>query len=347
MDSSHSLSGTHGGDSLHGAGVAGLEWDRKSSETRPLGLKAFASVLWVEGRGPTDRFLGDDLAASNTEAYQSLRLYEWWGEGSSGAWSARFGALLADAEFTGTTPGGALINSGFGWPAFISANTLNTGPAYYAAALGARIAFSGETTGWKLGVYDGDSFDSATGDDRANRHGSHYRLSEDQGAFAITEFTWAPGGSAFRYMAGGWVHTADFADQAGGPDHSKNYGAYAAVERTLAGRVGEAGNIEAHVRGGFAPEDRSAFGWAVDAGLAATGLLPGREADTVALGFVHAARSEHAAPLDYEQVCELSYTAVLNKRFSVQPDLQYVRHPASDPTRDDALLFILRLNLTY
>ena len=348
VDNAYGLSGTNGGDSLHGAMVAGVAWDQKPAEGRPVSFNAFASALWVEGHGPTDQFLADDMAASNSEAYESLRLYEWWGQATAGAWSVRMGALLADAEFCGTTPGGSLINSAFGWPAFISASTLNTGPAYYAAALGTRLAFTGETTTWKLGVYDGDSFDARDGSDRPNRHGTHYQLNNDQGAFIISELNWAPKQSAFRYQAGAWMHTADFEDTDGtGTLHSGNYGAYAALERTLAGEIGKAGNIEAHVRAGFAPEDRNAFGWTLDTGVAAIGLLPCRDADTLALGFVHAERATNTSSLDFEQVAELSYTVVLNDHLSLQPDLQYIRHPGSDSTRDNALMFLLRLSASY
>jgi porin len=348
VDNAYGLSGTNGGDSLHGALVTGVAWDQKPAEGRPVSFNAFASALWVQGHGPSDQFLNDDMGASNSEAYESLRLYEWWGQATAGAWSVRFGALLADTEFCGTTPGAALVNGAFGWPAFISANTLNAGPSYYAAALGARLAFTGETTSWKLGVYDGDSFDAPDGNDRPNRHGTHYEIDNDQGAFIISELNWAPTNSAFRYQVGAWMHTADFEDKIDtGTFHSGNYGSYAAVERTLAGKTGEAGNIEAHVRAGFAPEDRNDFGWTLDTGVAAIGLLPGRDADTVAVGFVHADRATNTSSLDYEQVYELSYTIVLNDHLSLQPDLQYIRHPGSDSTRDNSLLFLLRLSASY
>jgi porin len=348
VNSGFGLSGTNGGDSLNGLLVAGVAWDQKPSDSRPVTWNAFASVLWVEGKGPTGEFLNDSMAADNSEAYESLRLYEWWGQATAGAWSVRLGALLADAEFCGTTPGGSLINSAFGWPAFISASTLNTGPAFYAAALGSRLAYTGETTTWKLGVYDGDSFDSPSGDNYTNRHGAHYEVNGNQGAFILSELNWAPTNSAFRYQLGGWMHTADFEDKVDtGTFHSGNYGSYATLERTLAGKTGEKGNIEAHVRAGFAPEDRNDFGWTLDTGIAAIGVLPGRDADTLAVGFVHADRATNIDGQDFEQVGELSYTIVLNDHLSLQPDLQYIRHPGSDPTRDNALLLMFRLSASY
>lgn len=347
IDGAWGLSGTDGGDSLHGIVLGGLAWTQPTDGWRGLGWSAYASVLGVEGQGPTARFLADDLGASNSEAHESLRLFEWWAEASKGSWALRVGALLADCEFACTTPGAALINSGFGWPAFISADTLNTGPAYYAAALGARLALTGATSTWKLGVYDGDSFDSAAGDARPNRHGTHYELGGSQGAFIIGEYTLAPDASPWRYQAGAWAHTANFADLSGGPAHTGNYGGYGTLERTLAGTPGEAGNTEAHLRLGFAPADRNAINRSIDAAVSAQGLLAGRPEDTVALGIVHAGRPDQLAGLDYEQVYELSYTAVINRRLSIQPDLQYIRHPASDPSRRDACLCLLRVTAGF
>lgn len=341
LDAAAGLAGDNDEDaSLHGIGLltAGYESARWS---------AFASVLGVGGHGPTERITGDFLAASNSEAHTGLRLFEWWAETSLEKWSLRAGALLADAEFAGTSPVAHLINSGFGWPAFISANTVNTGPAYYAATLGVRVARSSDTTTWRLGVYDGDSFDSPAGDDHPNRYGWHYRLDADQGAFAISEVVYTPAGSTWRGTLGAWGHSAVFADLGDGSKHDGNYGTYASVEHDLAGKPGEPGHLCAHVRGGLAPTDRNTVGWAADAALALLGPLPGRPADAVALGLVHAKLSSRLPAQDFEQVVELSYTAELNEALSLQPDLQYIRHPGAQPDREDALLFILRLNAAY
>lgn len=349
LDASADLSGAGSGrEALNGTVLGEAAWAPREADTRPVAISAYASVLWVEGRGPTERILGDFLGASNAEAFQSLRLYAWWLEAARGEWSLRAGALLADEEFGCTTPGGSLINSSFGWPAFISANTLNTGPAYYAAALGARLAW-GNDAGWsaRAGVYDGDAFDSAVGDDRPNRHGTHFALNRDQGAFFITEAGFAPTDSANRFIVGVWAHTADFADPGTGAPRSGNRGAYVIAERALRGRTGEPGNIEAHVRYGWAPDDRNTVAWAADAALAATGLLSARPADTVALGVAEARLSSGLAGQDYERVFELSYTAPLNGWITLQPDLQYIQHVGAASGGDDAWLFMLRVQATY
>jgi porin len=65
--------------------------------------------------------------------------------------------------------------------------------------------------------------------------------------------------------------------------------------------------------------------------------------------FVHAARQ--AAPTepapDFEQVIELGYTATLSDHLSLQPDLQYIRHPGGSSAQGDACILLLRLTASY
>ncbi len=357
---------------FQGLGLAKVGYRQAENADRTVRLEAYASVLGLFGRGPTERVLGDALAASNIEGHRSARLYSWWLDATLGDWSLRAGALLADEEFAGTDGGGNFFNSAFGWPAFVSANTLNTGPAFFVAAPGLRLERRlGETAAWRTGIYDGDSFDSPAGDPGATRHGLHYRLGGSQGWFVITEAALTPADSANRYKAGAWVHTADFDDRRDdatgrpfattGADprrHRGNRGYYAAFERTLAGKPGEAGNIETFVRGGFSPVDRNDLGWAADAGLAFTGLIPARPADVLAFGIAHAAFGSRlrdharladpaAAAPDYEQVIEANYRFEVTERLSVQPDFQFIRHPGGTADRRSALAFLLRVNASY
>jgi porin len=357
---------------VHGTALAYVEWDGSGNESAPVAWSGYFSALGVAGTGPTEKFVGDFLAASNIEAYESVRLYTWWLEAGFGDWSLRAGALLADDEFAGTEASGNLINSVFGWPAFISANTVNTGPAYFVAAPGIRLARAfGETASWQIGIYDGDSFDSPDGDPGITRHGLHYKIGDGQGAFVMTEAAFMPAGSNNRFKIGAWFHTATFSDvrddENGTPfatsgndprEHSSNHGAYATFERTLVGTAGEPGNVEAFVRFGFSPRDRNAISHAIDAGLAWTGPIPGRPADVVAFGIARATFSHPfseaallddptSTPIDFEQVIEASYTIQLSERFSAQPDLQYISHLGGTKVGGSAVIFLLRLNASY
>src|SRR5688500_4035195 len=124
------------------------------------------SSLFPHGRGFSERYVGDLLGASNIEAYQSWRLYDLWYEHQFGdRFSVRVGQFTADEEFAYTDAGGNFLNSSFGWPAFISGNTINTGPAYYVAAPGVRLNFDvSDEFFLRFAVFDGDTFDNPQGD---------------------------------------------------------------------------------------------------------------------------------------------------------------------------------------
>jgi porin len=194
--------GTRQGHALHGLALAYADWAQTETKAADFRLTGRLSALALAGRGPTERFLGDFLAASNSEGHRSVRLYSSWIEAGRGSWSVRGGTLLADEEFAGTAAGGCFFNSAFGWPAFVSANTLNTGPAFYVATLGVRVEHRwSETTTWRLGLYDGDAFDSPTGDPAVTRHGLHHQVGGDQGWFLMSEGTFALTGGATRLKA--------------------------------------------------------------------------------------------------------------------------------------------------
>ncbi len=336
-----------------------VSWESAKSDSA-LHQQYYLSVLGLEGQGPTGRYVGDFLALSNSEGFSSLRAYSCWFEFSGADWSLRGGSLLADEEFAGTDGGGYFMNSAFGWPAFISANTINTGPAFYVAALGLRLELKpNESTIWRVGIYDGDSFDSPIGDPEITRDGLHFHVGGAQGWFIITEVAFAPSESASRFKIGGWMHTADFADL-GNParTHGSNWGAYAAFERTIAGKSGEAGNVEYFIRAGFSPSDRNTVGWAFDTGVAWTGPLQSRAEDVLAIGVAHArfgSDFRNAALLanptspvpDYETSLELSYTAKLSEHVDLQPDLQFLAHPGGSRAQRDSLVLLLRLNASY
>ncbi|MEY2879059.1 MAG: Porin precursor [Verrucomicrobiota bacterium] len=356
---------------FHGLALLHADFAKLEKPTEAVRLSGYASLLALAGKGPTERFVGDALALSNTEGFNSVRLYSFWVEAGNAQWSLRVGSLLADEEFSGTAVGGNFFNSAFGWPTFISANTVNTGPAFFAAAPGARLAVKlGDKATWRTGIYDGDTFNSPAGDPSRNRDGLHLSVGGAQGWFGITEVAYEAT-AATRLKAGLWWHTAEFADvrddaagrrfaQSGKAPatHSSNHGGYAVLEQTLAGESGKAGNIEAHARVGVAPVNRNAISWALDTGLAFTGLIPGRGDDVAAVGFTHAQVSPRFARTaqllaprdpapDYERVFEVNYKFKVSDKVNVQPDLQYISHVGGSAARSNALVFLLRVNSTF
>jgi len=112
------------------------------------------------------------------------------------------------------------------------------------------------------------------------------------------------------------------------------------------------------VRVGVAPQDRNAVRWAADVGIAWNAPFAARDSDTLALGFVHMSHSKRfaqsqsdgfpgSAPLDFEDVAELSYSAALNDRCLIRPSLQYIRHPGGSAQLPDALVALVRVEASY
>ena len=349
----------------------------------------YTSALWTHGASLSTRLVGDAHGASNIEAYDGVRLYKLWMEQSffDERLSLRLGNLLADSEFASTDYSGELLNSAFGWPAFISANVINGGPAFPVAAPGLRVRWSPQESWFmQAGAYDGDSFDSPSGDPRVNADGLHWRMNGQQGAFAMGEIgflrnhgkddTGLPG----SLRIGAWEHTADFADNyrdtAGGSFivsglpakmHRGTFGAYVAAEQML-WREGE--SLDEREQGlglfgrfGAGPRDRSAFEWVASGGIHYRGPLPGRDNDRLVLGFVFAQvsrdirrqqrddrdanGSSYAAFADHESVLELSYHYQLTPWMVVNPDFQWIHHPGGSGATPDAFLVGLRFNITF
>lgn len=335
------------------------------------GTLAFrASGLAPLGGDLSGTRLGDLQGASNLAAYNHPLLYELWVAGTfaDDRFGVRAGRLLADSDFA-TTGGSVFLNSSFGWPAFISANTRNTGPAFDRSALG----LFGKLTlrpgvHLQAGLYDGDTFDDAGGDPARHPNGLHCELGHGQGVFAIAELGLAFGHDPvdsdrpLKIKFGAWLHTADFADRGDSTRlHTGNLGVYFVAERMIwrkpgAGPQGDQG-VVFFARTGFAPGDRNLFSGTADTGLSCTGLLPGREADTFGLGLAwagigrqtrQAERAANAAVVsDYELAFEAAYDAAINDRWHVIPDLQWIAHPGGSRALPAALVVGLRTRLAF
>ena len=178
------------GTIISGLGHLMLDYATQESSGDHSRFSLRASGILLHGESPSEKYIGDDLTASNIDGYDSFRLYELWFQHSfwNGWGSLRFGSLLADAEFAFTDLGGLFLNSAFGWPTFISANTVNTGPAFFVTAPGIRFRLE-STKSWYLqgGIYDGDSFDNSAGDGATNAYGISWQINPQQGYFSMFE----------------------------------------------------------------------------------------------------------------------------------------------------------------
>jgi porin len=355
--------GLRRGGSYNGLVKAAIEVDTELATGGWRGGNFFASALALHGDSLSAKRVGDATALSNLDAYDSVRLYELWLEQS--VWqnrlSLRVGQLLADEEFAFTEYGGLFLNSAFGWPHFISANTVNTGPAFFATALGARLKLEPcEHFYLQAGLYDGDTFDDPLGGDpRKNAHGTRFHLSGDQGSFSLYEagLKWNQGehvkGLPGSFKFGGWHHSGVPATGV-----QSLHGLYLATEQLVWREADDsAQGLGVFFRAGGSPSNRSAFNLAVDGGLHYQGLLPARDNDVtgLAVAYVRVSDSVRAAALaggvtplpDREMVIEFDYQAQIKPWCTVQPCVQWILHPGGSDAIADAVIVGLRTNLTF
>ena len=348
---------------LSGMGSVVLDYvAQKSSGDHPH-LSLRASGMFLHGESPSGKYIGDELAASNIDGYDSIRLYELWLQHSfwNGRGSLRIGSLLADAEFALTDLGGLFLNSAFGWPTFISANTVNTGPAFFVTAPGIRLRLQPSKSWYLQGaVYDGDSFDDPTGDGRTSAHGIHWQISSQQGYFSILEFGRTNSQDARNnsiLKLGGWAHSAQFTDNLTGTPRYGNYGLFLAMERSVWRGDREGQELGIFLRGGLSPQDRNRYELAIDGGFNFLDPFVRVKGDVIGAGITFAKISEHIhqaeeqadkLPLsDYEMVLEVTCQFSAKPWLVLQPNMQWIRHPGSSNALSDALVLSIRSNFTF
>ena len=93
-----------------------------------------------------------------------------------------------------------------------------------------------------------------------------------------------------------------------------------------------------------------------DTGLAYTGLIPTRDNDQIGLAVAYGNLSPPQANVflsrgssnaGYELLLESTYSAIVNKWLSIQPDLQYVIHPGATGALGNALVVGCRASITF
>lgn len=354
--------GVKQGSTYNGLAHVSLDIDLEKQFTGWKGGSLYVSGLSAHGDGAA-QFVGDIQGLSNIEAHSSERLYSFHFRQAflDDKLAFKIGNLLADDDFSTMDLGAVFYNSSFGWPAFISLNTVNTGPAYFVAAPGIHaIAELTESIFLQAGVYDGDSFDDPIGGTTISEHGTHLELSKEQGMFSMFEIGYRTslGKQPGVFKLGGWHHSADFSNTITGAIIGGNHGFYFSAEQSVYREDvdGDQG-LGVFFRAGFSPGDRSLADFTFDTGLHYLGLVPGRDEDTLGLGVSYLSVSDDVATAerlvgstvlsDYELAMETVYDFAVTPALNLQPNLQWIRHPGGSDALTDAWVFGMRANIRF
>lgn len=333
------------------------------------GATFHANAYQIHGRGLSANDLGGNLmTVSNIEAARATRLFDLWIEQVlfDGMVSIRAGQIAADDEFFISEYAANFINGTFGWPAIMASDLPSGGPAYPLATPGLRlnVAPTNEIT-LSAAVLNGDPAGAGTGDpQQRDASGTSFRLND--GALAITEASYAinqdkdAAGQPATVKLGAWYHTGSFADErfdttgqslaaptsSGMPEkHSGDYGAYVVVDRGLWKDGGLDRNLGVFARLGAAPGDRNLVSFYADTGFNFKGPLASRTDDVFGIGIAFAQIGNRAQALDEdirqfshvatpirdsEATLEVMYRYQATPWWTLQPDLQFIRHPGGN-----------------
>ena len=310
------------------------------------------AALWTHGVSP-GQYAGNELAVSNIDAYDGLRLHEFYVEKEIEKLSFKIGNLLADEDFMESAYREVLINDAFGQTASWSANTLNGGPAFNAPGLGLRLRYDiSEAVYLQAGIYDGDVFDDANGDPLINQHGAHFELGNGQGwtslyqigynGFNVSDDKDLPG----WYRLGAWRHTSEF-EKHDGTKTDGNAGVFASIDKLVFREQDEQG-LGLFGRVGTAKRDCSRFHWTMETGMNYRGLIPGRNQDVTSLGYIYGKHSNEIMGVkSHESVLELTYLYQVSPAVYIQPDVQWINRPTGDNTLSDAWAVGLRVGFIF
>lgn len=305
-------------------------------------------VLGDAGSAPSPSArAGDVQTARNIEAPDDIKLYEAYYQQRFGEKvSLAVGLHDANTVFDDVSTAAVFHHSSFG----IQPDISQAGPSIFPTAGVGVVLVADLAPQWLLeaGVYDG------VPGDPGHPRGTHIHLGGDDGYFSIAQVTWRPAGGiaggGTDWALGGWYDTAPVQDPAGNQFHT-NYGVFSTFERRMwAGSAGS--ELAVFAQAGYAKPERNSVERYLGAGVVWRGFLGSRPDDTLALAIGQAKASNALLTAEPglppgEIAVELQYSRAFAEGISLEPDFQYIRHPAGEPGTPDARLFALRLVLEF
>lgn len=345
------------------------------------------SALQIHGRNLSQYYLANLQTASGIEAAPTTRLWELWYQQSfgGGAFDIKLGQQSLDQEFLTSSGSALFLNTMMGWPALPSIDMYAGGPAYPLSSLGLRLRGTPMDNVTLLGgVFQDNPPGGPFADDSqlrgTTRWGGNFSLRT--GALFIAEAQYAinqpptdttapkPTGLPASYKIGFWYDTASFPDQRTGTRLLRgNTSLYAVVDQGIwqaGGDSAQALSVFGRLMAG--PSDRNQVDLSFNGGFTLKAPLPGRDNDTLGIGYGVARISSNAAALDQdrarlsptpirsaEHFIEVTYQAQITPWLQIQPDAQYIFAPGGGianpyaPTKRLAneAVFGVRTNITF
>jgi porin len=339
--------GRHQGSVVLGNIDLTMALDTEQADWWPGGT-FFVDLLGDVGGNPVS-FVGASQVTSNIEAIDAFRVFEAWYEHRFGqnTFSLLVGLYDYNAEFYVLDNAQVFLNSSFG----IGPEVAQVGPSIFpVTALAGRIKYQPVPHIYVTAILH----DGVPGDP-GNPRRTNIILRQSDGLFYGLELGLTPPGDRadsrhYKVAVGAWYHDTDFEDF-NTQRRSHNGGIYALGEITVWREHDLSQGLGIFGQVGHASSERNQIALYLGAGLTYTGVFPRRDSDVLGFAVAQARNSEaflstqpdrHRA----ETVLEFTYRARILSALSLQPDVQYVIHPGTNPLLENALVFTLRVEAT-
>lgn len=338
----------------------GLDFDRLAGWK---GAHAFLRGIGTYGRDPAEASGSLNAPSNLGNAVTTFKLLEGWVEQAfmEEQLTVRFGLYAADTEFDVKETAGVFMNGGFGTGVDLSQSGLNGPCTFPTSCLGVRVAYRPTPAHYAvLAVLDG------VAGDPDNPRRTHVHLGGGDGALVLSEFGYQQGADEGRFLRaalGIWHYTGRFddlldVDAEGNPLRRRGSGGvYALLEGEIFREADQRSQgLSGFLRVGVADADVNPVRRYMSAGLAYTGLIPGRDEDVIGLGVsvpvngqkYRLAQQLAGTPAERREVAiELAYRMQVAPWMSLQFDAQHISNPGTDPSLPNARILGMRAQLTF
>ncbi|MEZ5564633.1 MAG: carbohydrate porin [Gammaproteobacteria bacterium] len=348
-----------GGQRTGGTYIDNLDLQIEAAPGSIFGISGLSGLLYVLNNNSAEfsaEYVGDMHIVSSIDAPRGLRLFEAWLDWASAnnGFSARFGLYDLNSEFDAVDTASLFVNGAHGMGTDLGQTGLNGPSIFPVSSLSLRLR-----TGFGSGAYAQLAILDGVPGDPDDPGSNEIDLSSEDGALIVGELGYVRGD--WRKLAlGAWTYTADFdrLTNPGGPQDDGNNGWYALADRYL--WRGEGSGVERSVAGwlrvGQADQRFNPIQTSIGTGVTVAGLINSRPDDEFGLAFAigvtgddyRDARQQDGLATDrHETNVELTYSAKITDWLTLQPDIQYIINPGTNPELDNALVVVLRFELNF
>lgn len=310
----------------------------------------FVDAYQIEGRG-NSQDIGTVQGVSNIETGNVEQVAEVWIETRLfDQLRIKVGKVDVNSEFAFSEVLGEFVNPSGG----ISPTNF-AAPTYPSPAMSVNVFWNPtEFSYLGVGVYDGAAAVGVTTGSQGPS--GFFRNDESSDYYTIVEAgtSWTGGNQwgSGRAAIGGYYHGERFQRFDATTERGLAGGYFVfdqIVQRENPEDAEDSQGIGVSFGFGATEEDLSAIGSHWQVGATWRGLIDGRDDDVLGFLVTQARLSDASGStlVGDETILELLWRFQVTPALSLKPDLQYVINPGGDPTIDDALVGMLRLELTF